>query len=88
MTIKKIITKKARIIRKKIKGLTLPQSIKLAKALYYGNSVAVDKLLDSYGYTVVYDVRTDDNGVTYGSCTISKGAFSTTVPYTDGIIFM
>lgn len=86
MTTKKTLTKKARLIRATIKGLTLPQSVKLAKALYRGDKVAVAALLDSYGYTVVCDIDVDDDGVMTGTCTISKGAFSVTVPYEDGII--
>lgn len=43
MTTKKAITKKARAIRSTIKGLTLPQSVKLAKASLRGDNVAINE---------------------------------------------
>ena len=86
MTVKKEINKKARAIRNTIKGLTLPQSVKMAKLYLKGDRVAVLNLIYNFGYTVTFSTVTDDDGVTYGTATITKGRFSVTVPYTDGII--
>lgn len=86
MTNKKLVSKKARAIRNTIKGLTLPQSVKMAKLYLKGDRVAVLNLIYHFGYTVTFSTVTDDDGVTYGTATITKGRFSVTVPYTDGII--
>ena len=86
MTTKKAITKKARGIRATIKGLTLPQSVKIAKSYIKGDKSRVADLLVSFGYQLDYDLKDGDDCI-YGRVAVKKdGKYIVSLPYLDGIV--
>lgn len=55
MTRKKYLVRLARTLRRSIRGLDLPASIKLAKAFDNGGNFALTSTLESLGFTVSWE---------------------------------
>lgn len=91
MTNKKLVVKKAKKIRKVIKGLDLPTSIKLAKLHTQGRTFDFLGVLTKAGYSYTTDFvysSCDTCGFhTHGRIVISKKGRRLFLKYDDGIVF-